>query len=317
VNEAAETPFHGGELELQERAGWREKLAKGAPRFIRDHMTDQHREFFAQLPFVAVGMLDAHARPWAGLLAGPPGFMSTPDARHLEIRAEFPPSNPMASMVKESANVGLLGIEFPTRRRNRANGVIENVAPGGLRVRVEQAFGNCPQYIAAHDLEFRPATAFAAAAESQRLSQAAIGSIRAASTLFIASAAQPHATDRREACDVSHRGGDAGFVLVEDDPPRTRLWIPDYRGNNFFNTFGNILRHPRAGLAFPDFVRGRVLMLTGAAEVVWEDSRRGLVFLAEAGCWERIALGPRGLGREAGTVPPQRGDRGTRRPLSS
>jgi hypothetical protein len=77
---------------------------------------------------------------------------------------------------------------------------------------------------------------------------------------------------------------------VVDDGPQTRLWIPDYRGNNFFNTFGNILRHPRAGLAFADFARGRVLMLTGTADVIWDESRRGLAFTTTAGCWQPTGL---------------------------
>jgi uncharacterized protein len=294
MNDAPETPFHDGELELQARAGWRDKLAKGAARFIRDHMPDQHREFFAQLPFVAVGMLDADGDPWAGLLTGKPGFMSSPDERHLDIRAAFAASNPLAPRLVPGANIGLLGIEFHTKRRNRANGVIELGPPGALRVRVNQSFGNCPQYIAARDLEFAPPAEPAAETENPALSARAVELIRASSTLFIASAAQPDAGDKREACDVSHRGGEPGFVTVDDSGPRTRLWIPDYRGNNFFNTFGNILKYPRAGLAFADFTRGRVLMLTGAADVVWEESRRGLMFSTTAACWQPLALGSRG-----------------------
>jgi hypothetical protein len=125
--------------------------------------------------------------------------------------------------------------------------------------------------------------------------------VRAAHTLFIASAARPGAGDHREGCDVSHRGGDPGFVGIEENGGQSRLWIPDYRGNNFFNTFGNILRHPFAGLAFPDFVRGEVLMLTGSAEVIWEESRRGLSFTPVAGSWQSLRLGKQD--RETGTVP--------------
>jgi predicted pyridoxine 5'-phosphate oxidase superfamily flavin-nucleotide-binding protein len=291
MNDALETPFHDGELELQERAGWRDRLAKGAPRFIRDCMTDQHREFFAQLPFVAVGMLDGAGNPWAGVLAGKPGFMSTPDERHLDIRASFAAENPLAPVVRPAANIGLLGIEFHTRRRNRANGVVEIGPPGVLRVRVNQSYGNCPQYIATRDLEFEPAVQpDPADTEQAALSLRAIQLIRASRTLFIASAARQDAGDHREACDVSHRGGDPGFVEVEDREGHSRLWIPDYRGNHFFNTFGNILRYPRAGLAFADFARGSLLMLTGAALVVWEESRRGLTFLPMAGCWQPLGL---------------------------
>lgn len=299
MNETPESPFHGGELELQERAGWREKLAKGAPRFIRDHMPEQHREFFAQLPFIVAGMLDAHGRPWAGFLAGRPGFIHAPDERHLDIRASFAASDPLASLVEPGANIGLLGIEFHTRRRNRANGVIEIGPPGVLRVRVNQSFGNCPQYIATRELRYQAPAAEPPALEHAALSARAIDLIRASRTLFIASAAQPDAADRREACDVSHRGGEPGFVVVEEGPAQSKLRIPDYRGNNFFNTFGNILRHPFAGLAFADFARGSLLMLSGHAKVVWEESRRGLEFSPTAGCWQPLGLRLTGPGREA------------------
>jgi len=304
MEEEHDTPFHTGELELQARAGWRDRLAKGAVRFIRDSLPEQHREFFAQLPFVAVGMLDANGDPWASLLTGRPGFMSTPDERHLDIRASFAASNPLAALARPGANIGLLGIEFHSKRRNRANGVIELGPPGTLRVRVNQSFGNCPQYIATRDLEFTPAGEADGAAEQPALSPRAIELIRASSTLFIASAARPDADDRREACDVSHRGGEPGFVTVDETGPRTTLWIPDYRGNNFFNTFGNILRYPRAGLAFADFEHGRVLMLTGAADVVWEETRRGLSFSTTAACWQPLALGLKDLGSRGGHRSP-------------
>jgi hypothetical protein len=115
--------------------------------------------------------------------------------------------------------------------------------------------------------------------------------IRASKTLFIASAAQATDTaDGRQGCDVSHRGGEVGFVEVSERDGRTHLWIPDYRGNNFFNTFGNILKYPRAGLAFADFARGSVLMLTGDARVVWENDRRGLSFIPMTGCWQPLGL---------------------------
>jgi predicted pyridoxine 5'-phosphate oxidase superfamily flavin-nucleotide-binding protein len=281
-----ESPFHAGELEMQERAGMRQRLAAGAPRFIREHMSVQHRDFFAQLPFVVAGALDDAGRPWAGILAGDPGFMSTPDDRHLHIRAAPAAGNPLAEALRAGANVGLLGIEFHTKRRNRTNGVIDAVTPRKIRVRVLQSYANCPQYIATRTLEFAPAAgAGTAARENGSLSAHAVALIDASRTLFIASA-----LGIREGCDVSHRGGEPGFVSVGERDGRTHLWIPDYRGNNFFNTFGNISRYPRAGLAFADFTHGRVLMLSGDARVVWEGERRGLSFTTESGCWQPLGL---------------------------
>ena len=46
--------------------------------------------------------------------------------------------------------------------------------------------------------------------------------------------------------------------------------MPDYPGNNMFNTFGNLAVNPAAGLLFVDFERGATLQLTGTADVLWE-----------------------------------------------
>jgi hypothetical protein len=67
--------------------------------------------------------------------------------------------------------------------------------------------------------------------------------------------------------DVSHRGGKPGFVWVDNN---NTLTIPDYLGNFHFNTLGNFLVNPKAGLLFIDFDKGHVLSLTGIVEILWE-----------------------------------------------
>jgi uncharacterized protein len=73
--------------------------------------------------------------------------------------------------------------------------------------------------------------------------------------------------------DLSHRGGNPGFVRILDD--RT-LVFPDYSGNNLFNTLGNLKIDQRAGLLFLDFESGHVLQLSGTAEILWEEEVQGL-----------------------------------------
>ena len=53
-------------------------------------------------------------------------------------------------------------------------------------------------------------------------------------------------------------------ALVRIDDART-LTFPDYTGNAYFNTLGNISRNPRAGLLFIDFSNGDLLFLTGSS----------------------------------------------------
>jgi predicted pyridoxine 5'-phosphate oxidase superfamily flavin-nucleotide-binding protein len=89
--------------------------------------------------------------------------------------------------------------------------------------------------------------------------------IAVADTFFVASYTDDTVDGRQ--VDVSHRGGKAGFVRVGEDGVLT---IPDFAGNLHFNTLGNFLLTPRAGLMFVDFATGDVLQLSGRAEVILE-----------------------------------------------
>jgi hypothetical protein len=40
-----------------------------------------------------------------------------------------------------------------------------------------------------------------------------------------------------------------------------------------FNTLGNIISNPQAGLLFPDFQSGSALQLSGNARILWADPR--------------------------------------------
>ena len=256
-------PFHAGELAVQERTGVRDKVAVAGARMIRDWMPEQHRELFQKLPTLFVGSLDAERRPWASVLAGPPGFVAAPDEHHLQVAARPLPGDPLADTLRDGAPLGLLGLEPQTRRRNRMNGTVVACGDTAFTVRVEQSFGNCPQYIQARE----PRHVGDAPGATQRLgatqNDAARTLVEGADTLFIASAFDG-------GVDVSHRGGKPGFVRVDTAHGRTTLTLPDFRGNNLFNTLGNIAADPRAGLLFIDPARGDLLQLTGDAEIVWD-----------------------------------------------
>jgi uncharacterized protein len=267
--------FHAGERALQARTGSRDYLADAGSKILRESMPEPHRELFGKLPFVALGALDAERRPWAEIIAGPPGFVSTPDARTLRIDGRPSLRGPLAHL-RAGALVGLLGIELPTRRRNRVNGVVTDLAADHLTVHVHQSFGNCPKYIQVRHPRFVAspgADAVAWQPEGPHLSAAATALIRHADTFFIATAT-PDASgvpaERSSGVDVSHRGGKPGFVRVTDGPVGDVLTVPDFTGNFFFNTLGNLALDPHAGLLFADFASGDLLTLTGRAEVLWD-----------------------------------------------
>jgi predicted pyridoxine 5'-phosphate oxidase superfamily flavin-nucleotide-binding protein len=264
-------PFHEGERLVQSRAGVRDKIAAIGSRVVRDFMPEQHREFFRQLPFVLVGSIDAGGQPWASVLANPPGFIESPDPRRLVIRARPLGGDPLNETLTDGASIGLLGIEPHTRRRNRMNGMVERVTDTSFTVGVRQSFGNCPKYIQARRPMYSSVPRAMGAMRSDRLDEGLQAMIRRADTFFIATAHPAAATDEAAShgVDVSHRGGKPGFVRVDGE--RT-LTIPDFPGNFFFNTLGNIAVNPKAGLLFLDFTSGDLAYLAGDAEIIWDGS---------------------------------------------
>ena len=261
-------PFHAGEVAAQERSGAM-NVVEWAGGFIRDYMPDQHREFFAQLPFLVIASADEAGRTWVTLLDGPEGFVRSPDATTLTVDRAPDPQDPLAAALTSGTDIGMLGIELATRRRNRMNGVFRQHGDA-FAIDVRQSFGNCPQHI--HEREWRRVSNddVPAARRSTALSAEQTARIRAADTLFIGTghyASQDHASN---GYDASHRGGAPGFVEVVDS---NHLRIPDYAGNNFFNTIGNLLENPAIGLVFVDFESGGLLHLTGRAEIDWNASK--------------------------------------------
>ena len=59
-----------------------------ARKVVRDYLPDEHRAFHTALPFLVVAARDALGRPWATLLSGPEGFVTSPDPRSLVIEAK-------------------------------------------------------------------------------------------------------------------------------------------------------------------------------------------------------------------------------------
>src|SRR5262245_42532394 len=149
----AGSPYHAGECEMQERVGVRERAEAAGRISIRPFMPDQHRTFFTQLPTLFIGSSDSKQRPWASVIVGKPGFAHSPDAKRLDVDTHPLPGDPLHENLRNGATVGALGLEFHTRRRNRANGKVE-LTPAGFAIHIDQSFGNCPKYIQARQFHF-------------------------------------------------------------------------------------------------------------------------------------------------------------------
>ena len=266
-----QSPFHEGELAVQERAGETE-LAAHNGRILGDEVPAGARGFLSRQPMLVVASADREGRLWASLLLGQPGLVSTADGRLVTLdlgRARPAAWDPLGDTLTAGAEVGLLAIELSTRKRLRINGTVVARDDARVEVAVHEAFPNCPKYIQrrtrapgadapeAAALDVRQGVALDAAAQAR---------VARADTVFVASR---HA---ERGLDASHRGGPPGFVHVTG--ART-LRIPDYPGNGMYNTLGNLAVDPAVGLLVMDFAERRAVQITGRADLRFDEPDAG------------------------------------------
>lgn len=288
--------FHPGEVALQRSLGVAERMADIGGRIIRDVLPEQHRRFYEQLPFILAASVDEAGDVWPTLLEGRPGFVHSPHEREIIVGALPGRDDPAAAGMRANGTVGLLGIELHSRRRNRVNGLVGAVGRDSFSLMVRQSFGNCPQFIRRRDIVDASGARNPARPQTvtfDHLAPPVRAIIARADTFFVASYAER--SGYREV-DVSHRGGRRGFVRMDADGVLT---IPDFAGNFFFNTLGNFLLNPRAGLLFVDFESGDLLQLAGTARVI-TDGPEIAAFEGAERLWtfrpKRVVLRPQATG---------------------
>jgi predicted pyridoxine 5'-phosphate oxidase superfamily flavin-nucleotide-binding protein len=261
----ADTGFHEGELTVQRRAGVHLDAARLSGMLQPVALAGGIVKFLAQRTFLAVTARDAAGRLWTSPLVGRRGFLVAQSETALAIHAAIPAGDPL-HRISAAQKVGMVTIDFAARRRVRLNGTLVAASRSLLLVEIEQAFGNCPQYIQQRLLApDEPARADSGTVRRGTTLQADdVCLIEAADTFFLGT------VHPQRGADASHRGGPPGFVRVDD----SGLWWPDYRGNNMFNSFGNLAVDPEAALLFCDFTTRQTLHLSGTSRIDWGDPDR-------------------------------------------
>jgi len=259
------TGFHGGELAVQRQAGVRQDAARLARMLEPAELSGGIAGFLAARTLLVITGRDATGRLWISPLAGPTGFLEVRSDTELAVHAGVPAGDPLHG-IAAGQPLGTTSIDFALRRRVRLNGTLTVATDELLIVDVEQAYGNCPQYIQQRLLT--PATSGQETPEDVRrgaaFEPADVEVIRSADTFFLGTA------HPQRGADASHRGGPPGFVRVDE----RGLWWPDYPGNNMFNSLGNLAVSPETALLFADFTTGVTLQLSGTARVEWGEAGR-------------------------------------------
>lgn len=259
--------FHSGELAVQQHAGVQAQAARLARMVGPAELRAGTAAFLVDATFAVITARDDAGRLWASPLQASAGFLHADGPGTLRIGAPPSSADPLHALPARQ-RAGLVVIDFASRRRVRINGVLTASDDSGMSLQVDQAYGNCPQYIQQRDIVVDEDPCRLLRTVQRRgeiLWENDIRLIESADTFFLGT------THPDSGNDASHRGGPVGFVRATPEG----LWWPDYPGNNMFNSFGNLTVDPTAALLFVDFPTGNTLQLSGIATVDWDVPAEG------------------------------------------
>ncbi|MEO0468459.1 MAG: pyridoxamine 5'-phosphate oxidase family protein [Bacteroidota bacterium] len=258
--------FHPGEVRVQEQTGSRQ-MSLNVGRMINPSLLPQAVGFLEAQNMLILSSSNAEGLVWSSVLFGETGFIEVPDLNRIIIhldQLQHELDDVLFQNLKEFEGIGSMFIDMARQRRYRVNGTAWIVG-NKLEISVQQAYGNCPKFIQkrARAGEYVMEKVAPRQTEGKTLNARQLDLISKADTFFVGS--------RNQAghMDISHRGGNPGFIQILPDQT---LKVPDYQGNNLFNTLGNFADDPHAGLLFIDFESGNVLQLTGKAELLFDQT---------------------------------------------
>ncbi|KAK0914476.1 hypothetical protein LTR91_017977 [Friedmanniomyces endolithicus] len=284
-------PWHDGEIKMQQLMKVPNLDNPTVPA-----LSPQLANHLKVAPLIAIGTLDKYGRPWTTLWGGENGLarslggsvagIRTPvTGRYDPVVEELVGKEANGEVVKEAGEGRMasgLTIDLETRKRTKLYGRMiagalssredeitgseETVAEIQLVLKIEQSLGNCPKYLNSKHIVptfARPELI----SDGPHLPQRALDLI-AKADLFFLSSSRPD-----QDMDTNHRGGPPGFLRVVSpgseftSVPASIAW-PEYSGNRFYQSIGNLLLNPLCGLCVPDFETGDMLYLTGTTQIL-------------------------------------------------
>ncbi|KAJ3251133.1 hypothetical protein HK103_002620 [Boothiomyces macroporosus] len=264
------TNQHSGEVAVQQLRGISVNEANPSW-YISDEIPKQHADFFANLLYFPFGAIDKDGTLWASILVNP--VVKILSKVNMQIQCSINEKDPFLNAVLGSQYFAAVGVDFTNQRRNKVNGKILSAVFADriltLILQADENMGNCPKYITVRNLEYCERKA-GEPVIMDRLNMEAQSLINKSSTMFMVT---KHMVGDSSECDLgigfNHRGGARGFMRYYKDKDVGKIVLPDYSGNRFFQSLGNIQSDGAAGLVIPDFETGDMLHVTGSARNVF------------------------------------------------
>lgn len=282
--------FHVGEIEAHRRFDVVDEAEQISDSVV-NRLSIGVRRFIEAQPFFFMATTDASRQPRCNIVwrtqdatGGDLPLLKVIDSKTLMFPVHsFDDLVTPGQHVGLSSGIGLLFVDFARQARYRINGRaklqpdvtlhgMEWPAAGGvLEIAVEQAYANCGARVVERRAGESELAVPVNPAVRDRLTLDTTKFIASQCFFFVATA------NAEGDCDCSYKGreqlpegGIDPLLLVLD---AKTVVLPDYKGNNMFNTIGNLIVNAGISLLFVDLIARARFRVNGQARIIDDATR--------------------------------------------
>ncbi|WP_121626815.1 pyridoxamine 5'-phosphate oxidase family protein [Poseidonibacter antarcticus] len=264
------TVFHEGEYHIQEIMGVR-KSSDTLSSMIKDNIPPIASKFLKDLNFCIITISTKKDDLFTYTVYNHNNFIEIVNQSQISINLENHSYIPKEFYNIKNINIGMIGLNFEKAMRIRINGK-GKIKSNKLYLSIDEIYSNCPKHIKRRVLqEDTKILENQTIQKGRKLNEEIINIISNIDTFFIAT------SHKEKGLDVSHKGGNKGFLKVLET---NQLAFKDVPGNNLYNTIGNIYTNPNINIFFIDFKNYDTYHIKGIAsikEIQVENKKRLLI----------------------------------------
>lgn len=247
--------FHEGEYHIQEIMGVR-KSSDTLSSMIKDTIPPIASEFLKNLNFCIITISTKEDDLFTSTVYSIDNYIEVLNQSQICISLKNHSYIPKEFYNAKYINIGMIGLNFEKAMRIRINGK-GHIKENKLYLSIDEIYSNCPKHIKKRVLQ-KETKSFDAKdiIKEKFLSKEVIKIISDIDTFFIAT------SHKEKGLDVSHKGGNKGFLKVLTT---NQLLFEDMPGNNLYNSIGNIYTNPNINIFFIDFKNNDTCHIKGTA----------------------------------------------------
>jgi predicted pyridoxine 5'-phosphate oxidase superfamily flavin-nucleotide-binding protein len=257
--------FHEGEYRLQELMGVRQS-SDALASMVKDTIPQIAKDFLINLKFCVITLSKQEDDLTSAVIYDMDSFISIIGDKAIDISLRNSSFIDTDYFKENEFSIGFLGLDFEKAMRIRINGLAK-INNNTLRIFVNEVYSNCPKYIIRRIYKSNLKEKLIQNVQNYpKLTTEIMDMISQVDTFFLSS------LHKDKGADISHRGGNKGFLKVISS---NEIQFDDKPGNNLYNTLGNIYTNSIVNILLIDFENNNTYLILARASFtkIYEDEK--------------------------------------------